>query len=209
MSAWCVEAAPHRRHSCRSCRCYCIAEPRCRCRPQHLPEGVFGENWLHMVHEESGVCVRFDVAGALMKWVLLSCEHGSGGLKVMAASVGGWAEEWPAMFQTQEYDWTYGTNYRGDATVPRAGEPSEHAHASDATARGVDWGQAPAVQSAQSAQAGLPCSLPECAAEEQKATEQRGGSKGVDELEWEDCAPGLIDMELLVCNPSRCFSMFC
>ena len=86
---------------------------------QHLPEGVFGHNWLQLVHEETGAQLRFDVGGALMQWVLLSVEHGSGGLKVPAASVGGWAERWPTMFQTQEYDWTYGTDYCGDATAPR------------------------------------------------------------------------------------------
>eukprot|EP01045_Picozoa_sp_COSAG04_P006423 COSAG04_NODE_315_length_17025_cov_118.870318_9_plen_267_part_00 len=68
---------------------------------QHLPEGVFGQNWLQLAHEESGACLRFEVGGALLQWVLRSVEHGSGGLKVPAASVGGWAEKYPAMFQTQ------------------------------------------------------------------------------------------------------------
>ena len=72
--------ARRRRRRRRHAAARSTTEPRCcNCRPQHLPEGVFGENWLQLVHEESGVCVRFDVAGALMKWVLLSCEHGSGG----------------------------------------------------------------------------------------------------------------------------------
>ena len=62
---------------------------------------MFGQNWLQLAHEESGACLRFEVGGALLQWVLRSVEHGSGGLKVPAASVGGWAEKYPAMFQTQ------------------------------------------------------------------------------------------------------------
>ena len=88
---------------------------------------MFGHNWLQLIHEETGARLRFDVSGALMQWVLSSVEHGSGGLKVPAASVGGWAERWPAMFQTQDYDWTYSTNYRGDATVPQK-EPTISKH---------------------------------------------------------------------------------
>ena len=79
---------------------YGAAEPRPSA-SQHLPEGVFGQNWLQLAHEESGACLRFEVGGALLQWVLRSVEHGSGGLKVPAASVGGWAEKYPAMFQTQ------------------------------------------------------------------------------------------------------------
>jgi hypothetical protein len=86
------------------------------CAAQHLPEGVFGNNWLELHHEASGgaprvLCVRlnqrayprlawaqtarvwrrgahtavrlrFDAGGALLRWVLGSVEHGSGGLKV-------------------------------------------------------------------------------------------------------------------------------
>jgi hypothetical protein len=150
---------------------------------------VFGHNWLQLVHEETGVRLCFDVGGALMQWVLSSVEHGSGGLKVLAASVGGWAEAWPAMFQTQEYDWTYSTNYRGDATVPRPETPTVNV----AT-------QLP--QSSQSAQSGLPCSLPECTAKTNTAGEQGRNQSGTSaevptDLEWEDCGPGMIDMELL------------
>ena len=178
---------------------------------QHLPEGVFGHNWLQLVHEETGAQLCFDVGGALMQWVLLSVEHGSGGLKVPAASVGGWAERWPTMFQTQEYDWTYGTDYCGDATAPRQKTSPHDGGDPDAAAqRRVAVQAAP---SAQSAQSGLPCSLPECAAEASSAAEQArnrsgtggagaaaglgGGMGGMDELAWEDCGPGMIDMELL------------
>jgi hypothetical protein len=165
---------------------------------QHLPEGVFGHNWLQLVHQQTGARLRFDVGGALMQWVLSSVEHGSGGLKVPAASVGGWAERWPAMFQTQEYDWTYTTDYRGDATVPRP-EPST-VNSAESAAEGAPRGVATQpAQSSQSAQSGLPCSLPECAAEANStAAHSRSGSTEVaTDLSWEDCGPGMIDMELL------------
>ena len=91
----------------------------------HLPEGVFGHNWLRLTHEASGVELRFDITGALMRWVLLSVEHGSGGLKVTAAREGGWVSKWPAMFQTQDYDWTYTTDYRGGTTVAVQQQPPQ------------------------------------------------------------------------------------
>lgn len=167
------------------------------CPLQHLPEGVFGHNWLQLIHEETGARLRFDVGGALMQWVLSSVEHGSGGLKVPAASVGGWAERWPAMFQTQDYDWTYGTDYRGDATVSRT-EPTF-----SSSARGEQPMATQRAQSSQSAQGGLPCSLPECGAEKNSTMESvrnqsRSDSEEVtDELVWEDCGAGMIDTELL------------
>ena len=34
---------------------------------QHLPEGVFGNSWVQLTHEASGVKVRFDAEGALLK----------------------------------------------------------------------------------------------------------------------------------------------
>ena len=164
---------------------------------------MFGHNWLQLVHEKTGARLRFDVGGALMQWVLNSVEHGSGGLKVPAASVGGWAERWPAMFQTQEYDWTYSTDYRGDATVPRSGStPVNSAEsAGEVALRGEVTKPA---QSSQSAQSGLPCSLPECSAQANGTVDQgqnrsRSSSEeaATDELAWEDCGPGMIDMELL------------
>ena len=57
-------------------------------------------------------------------------------------------------------------------------------------------------QSSQSAQSGLPCSLPECTAKANTAGEQDRNQPGISaevptDLEWEDCGPGMIDMELL------------
>lgn len=162
---------------------------------------MFGHNWLQLVHEETGARLCFDVGGALMQWVLSSVEHGSGGLKVLAASVGGWAETWPAMFQTQEYDWTYSTDYRGDATVPRA-EPPTMKETDSAAEVAPRSGGIQLSQSSQSAQSGLPCSLPECPAEANSTGDQGRNQSGASveaatDLEWEDCRPGMIDMELL------------
>ena len=57
-------------------------------------------------------------------------------------------------------------------------------------------------QSSQSAQSGLPCSLPECTAEANSTGDQGRNQSGASveaatDLKWEDCRPGMIDMELL------------
>ena len=169
----------------------------------HLPEGVFGHNWLQMTHEASGVTMRFDIAGALMRWVLLSVEHGSNGLKVTAAREGGWVSKWPSMFSTQDYDWTYTTDYQGHATMVTRTE-AEHSPSSAA---------APLVGGTQAAQGGLPCkkdafgssgsvatSATPQGADSSSKSSSTAPEKPPDELdmEWEDGAPGGIDTEMLM-----------
>jgi hypothetical protein len=67
---------------------------------------------------------------------------GGGCTQVPAASQGGWASKWPSLFRTQEYDWTYSTDYCGEATMLRA-----------AAEQGAG---AAVVRSVGSAQGGLP-----------------------------------------------------
>lgn len=35
---------------------------------KNLPEQLFGDSWLQLQHESSGLCLRFDAAGALRRW---------------------------------------------------------------------------------------------------------------------------------------------
>ena len=58
-----------------------------------LPEAIFLNNKLSMVHEASGHKVTFDAEGALLQWLNNSLVNGSGGLTIPAASLGSWKEK--------------------------------------------------------------------------------------------------------------------
>jgi WD40 repeat protein len=95
----------------------------------HLPEAVWGNNWVRLTHEASGTLLRFDTDGALLRWVLRSLKHGCGGIKVAVAKEGGWLTRYPAQYKTQDYDWTYSTDYRGGAADMPTGEGARGAMA--------------------------------------------------------------------------------
>ena len=73
---------------------------------QHLPEAVYARNELEIVHEASGVRVRFDALGAFRAWVLLDPDP------VPHLSASAPAPEW---------DYTFSTDYPGATDTVQAG----------------------------------------------------------------------------------------
>eukprot|EP00903_Cladosiphon_okamuranus_P019903 g18293.t2 len=84
--------------------------------PMQLPEILFGNNALELLHEPSGFQLQFDARGALKQWVKLFAE---GSFEVREA------KEWQARpgtpIRQQEYDWTWGTDYPGSCRLQGVG----------------------------------------------------------------------------------------
>jgi hypothetical protein len=67
-SPWAVRGdVPYEAENCRFCTMVVVAGVR-----MHLPEKLFGRNWLELHHEPSGICLAFDAMGALVSWAGLS-----------------------------------------------------------------------------------------------------------------------------------------
>ena len=82
--------------------------------PPALPGALFGRNRLTLKHKASGLGLSFDAEGAIICWARESARHGSGGLKVVAASQPVWTQAAKEMSApADDYDWTFSSDYCG------------------------------------------------------------------------------------------------
>lgn len=80
-----------------------------------LPEAVFGGNWLTITHE-CGQTFNFDAKGAISCWVRQSADKGSDGIRTQQASLASWKKVEQTIGGTEDYDWTFSTDYSGDTS---------------------------------------------------------------------------------------------
>ena len=119
---WAVRGdVPYEAENCRFCAMVVVGGVR-----MHLPEKLFGRNWLEIRHAASGVSLTFEAMGALQSWANLSTEELDEGRAGRAAWSGkstervdraAWEARWDSaatLQRREEYDWTYRTVYRGE-----------------------------------------------------------------------------------------------
>ncbi len=75
----------------------------------HMPESVFGDNLVELVHAQSGVRIRFTALAALRAWARSSIEKGSRSLRVPPGQLPQWKARLRAARarETIDYDWTF------------------------------------------------------------------------------------------------------
>ena len=126
---WAVRGdVPYEAENCAFCAMVVVGGVR-----MHLPEKLFGRNWLELRHD-SGLALTFEPMGALLSWAELSraeldAQRGGGegwsgksaGRADRAAWEGGRWEREARLLRREEYDWTYRTAYRGALTPSTGG----------------------------------------------------------------------------------------
>lgn len=86
-----------------------------QCTVPPMPEAIFGNSRLTIIHDATGRTFSFDAAGAIFCWVRESAHKGSGGLRVTTANLPAWKQVAcdKALGSATDYDWTFTTDYCG------------------------------------------------------------------------------------------------
>ena len=103
--------------------------------PPTYPGALFGRNRLTLKNKASGFALSFDAEGAIACWARESARHGSGGLKVLAASQGSWTQVAQEV-SASDYDWTFSSDYCGTTSSSAAAPGAACTRASNTPCKG-------------------------------------------------------------------------